>query len=593
MIRQRLLWHLFVSYLLIILAAVIGICLYGTSALRTFYRAQVEEDLEARAHLVAPQVLEQIRAGDRDRLDALCKQWGRASHTRITVVLAGGEVIGDSDADVRGMENHADRPEIQKALQTGKGSNVRPSDTLKQAMMYFALALPADDQAAVLVRTSVRVTDIDEALARINRRILWAGVVVALGAAGLSLLMSRRISRPIEQMKEAAQRYAAGDLSGRVPGAQTAELDALADTLNQMARQLQQRFQTVTEQRNELEAMLSSMVEGVLAVDEVGRVLSVNEAACRLLDVAAEDAVGRVVQEVVRNPDLQEFVGKALFSDATEEMEIVLSRGGTQRYFQLHGTSLTNDRGDRCGAVIVLNDMTRIRRLEDMRRDFVANVSHELKTPVTSIKGFVDTLLEGGLEDPQEARRFLEIIGQQSDRLNGIIEDILDLSRIEQYGRERALALRTEPLRPVLAGALELCRPLAEAKNIRLDLQCEPDLEARIHAAFLEQAVVNLVNNAVTYSDANGAVRVSARRQEDQFLISVSDDGLGIAPEQLPRIFERFYVADKEQGRKRGSTGLGLAIVKHIAQAHGGQVTVESAPGKGSTFTIYIPAAEA
>jgi two-component system phosphate regulon sensor histidine kinase PhoR len=259
------------------------------------------------------------------------------------------------------------------------------------------------------------------------------------------------------------------------------------------------------------------------------------------------------------------------------------------RSFTLHGAGLTDARGRRTGAVIVLNDMTRIRRLEAIRRDFVANVSHELKTPVTSIQGFVEALVEGGVKEPPQVERYLSIIAKHASRLNSIIDDLLTLSRLEEAGERRALRFDVGPLKPVLEEAIALSGVKADEKRIAIDLACDDDLEARINPPLLEQAVINLIDNAVKYSPEGSRIRVEAHQDQTQASIAVADEGCGIPPEHLPRIFERFYVVDKSRSRKLGGTGLGLAIVKHIAQAHGGRVAVTSTPGKGSTFTIHLP----
>jgi two-component system phosphate regulon sensor histidine kinase PhoR len=258
------------------------------------------------------------------------------------------------------------------------------------------------------------------------------------------------------------------------------------------------------------------------------------------------------------------------------------------RSFTLHGAGLTDARGRRTGAVIVLNDMTRVRRLEAIRRDFVANVSHELKTPVTSIQGFVEALVEGGVKEPAQVERYLSIIAKHAARLNSIIDDLLTLSRLEEAGERRALRFEIGPLKPVLKEAIALSGVKAEEKRITIDLACDDDLEARINPPLLEQAVINLVDNAIKYSPEGSRIHVEARREQTQVSISVIDEGCGIPPEHLPRIFERFYVVDKSRSRKLGGTGLGLAIVKHIAQAHDGRVAVASTPGQGSTFTIHL-----
>jgi two-component system phosphate regulon sensor histidine kinase PhoR len=260
----------------------------------------------------------------------------------------------------------------------------------------------------------------------------------------------------------------------------------------------------------------------------------------------------------------------------------------TENYFQVHGTTLAA--GGETGAVIVLRDMTRMRRLEDVRRDFVANVSHELKTPVTSIKGFVETLLDGAIQEPEQARRFLEIIAKHTDRLNAIIEDLLSLSRLEEDSDRRRISFQRERLLPILKAAAELAKVKADEKKISITISCDEQQAAKVNSILLEQAVLNLIDNAIKYSEPGDEIKVAAWQQDNTVLISVEDRGSGIATEHLERIFERFYVVDKGRSRKLGGTGLGLAIVKHIAQVHGGSVTVKSALGKGSTFTIHLPA---
>jgi len=345
----------------------------------------------------------------------------------------------------------------------------------------------------------------------------------------------------------------------------------------------------LTEQRNELETILSSMVEGVLAVDGQGRIVSVNRAAADLLRIAASQVQGRNIEEVIRNVDFQQFVRKTLENEAPTEGKISLPGQG-RRFFRLHGASLADTKGGRSGAVIVLNDMTQVRRLENIRRDFVANVSHELRTPVTSIQGFVEALLDGAIHEPKKAERYLQIIAKHSDRLNAIIEDLLSLSRLEEDEERRKVSFETVALRPLLESAVELSNPKAAEKQMTIYLDCDDQIKATINAALLEQAVVNLVDNAVKYSEPGGHVRISVRRSNDELVLAVEDDGCGIDKKHLSRIFERFYVVDKGRSRKLGGTGLGLAIVKHIAQVHGGSVSVESSPRKGSTFTIRLPA---
>jgi two-component system phosphate regulon sensor histidine kinase PhoR len=271
------------------------------------------------------------------------------------------------------------------------------------------------------------------------------------------------------------------------------------------------------------------------------------------------------------------------------ETDIVLS-GPPERIIRLDGAALTDSNGKRTGAVIVLSDMTRIRHLENLRRDFVANVSHELRTPITSIKGFIETLQDGAITEPREAERFLRIIARHSDRLNAIVEDLLTLSSLEESSEQRKITFEKKPVKPVLLSVIELSSVKAKEKNIQIELDCDNNIQAKMNAPLLEQAVLNLVDNSIKYSEPKGRIQILVNKKDSMVTISVRDNGCGIAKKYQDRIFERFYVVDKSRSRKLGGTGLGLAIVKHIAVVHGGKVTVESTFGRGSTFTIYLPA---
>ena len=414
--------------------------------------------------------------------------------------------------------------------------------------------------------------------------------MVAVVAAIIGLYVSRRISGQMRAIKTGAERLAAGDFSHKLFVPRVEEFASVAESINHMAEELDDKLRRLTHERNEREAVLASMVEGVLAVDIDERVIAVNAAAARLLDTDSASAEGKAIQEVVRNPDLQHVVAQTLGGHRPVEADIVMRVGAEERNLQANGTLLHgDDDGDDVGAVVVLNDVTRLKRLEAVRRDFVANVSHELKTPVTSIKGFAETLEDGALDDPEAARRFVRIIAGQADRLNSIIEDLLALSTLEQSGDSPLLQLEEADLCDVVAVALEVCGPKAEAKNIELREECPGCLLARVSPPLLEQAVVNLIDNATKYSAEGSTVVVTIEERGDEVIVSVTDEGQGVSREHLPRLFERFYRVDKARSRDLGGTGLGLAIVKHVAQIHGGRVSVESVVGRGSTFRIHLP----
>ena len=358
--------------------------------------------------------------------------------------------------------------------------------------------------------------------------------------------------------------------------------------INEMAGRLEDRIETVERQRNEQEAIFSGMVEGLIVIDEHERIVRINPAASAFLGVDISEAEGRTIQEVVRNPYLQKFVRRTLGSAVTVEEDITLRNDRGEIYMQAHGVQLLRPDGRLRGGVIVLNNVTRLRRLENLRKDFVANVSHELRTPITSIKGFVETLLDGAMNDPADAKNFLNIIGRQAGRMDNIIEDLLLLSGVERGLEESNLRVEKAKVADIIGDALEVCDYKAREKKIRIEVDCAPDMEAVVNEPLLEQAVINLLDNAIKYSDESGRVGIVAVPQADGINIEVHDEGCGIDKEDIPRLFERFYRVDKARSRKLGGTGLGLAIVKHIMQAHGGSVTVVSTPGEGSTFTLHL-----
>lgn len=369
------------------------------------------------------------------------------------------------------------------------------------------------------------------------------------------------------------------------------KLAALVQLEKRRLQQSTDRFTAVERRRSELEAVLSSMVEGVVAIDTEERLISLNRAAAQMLSLDPERVVGRPIQEVVRNTTLPSLVTRALRSDshtpATDELTLRLTPGASteDRSIQAHAAPVRDAEGRQVGAVVVLHDITRLRRLESVRRDFVANVSHEIKTPISAIKAAVETLLDDEQMPATPRKNFTGIIARQAERLEAIIEDLLSLTRLEQEGNNVADDLDAHPIAPVIRAACETCAAKAEAKSIALKIEAEP-LRAHVVPTLLEQALVNLIDNAVKYSPEHTAVRITAQRRGDEAVIAVADQGRGIEAEHLPRIFERFYRTDRARSRQLGGTGLGLSIVKHIAESLGGRADVSSVLGRGSTFTL-------
>jgi two-component system phosphate regulon sensor histidine kinase PhoR len=588
--RKRLLWKLYPSYLVIILLSIVTVGIYVSTTLKNFYLRKTAEDLKVDARLIEREVSATFSKENRKSLDALCKSLGKAASTRITLILPTGEVVGDSDEDPKTMENHASRPEVKEALTGQTGISTRYSETLQREMMYLAIPVKKEGGIAGAVRVSIPVIEIDTALNAIYGKIALFGAFMIILTAAISLYIARRISQPIGELKRDAQRFARGNLTYRLFASGSQELGDLAEALNKMAQQLNARIRLITEQRNELETILSAMREGMLACDSDERIITINESAASLLGIDLSTAKGHTVQEAVRNADLQRFIGQILSEQREAEIEIAI-HGPEKKFLLLTGTVLRDSEGKSTGVLVVLNDITRLRHLENIRREFVANVSHELKTPITSIKGYVETLQEGAIDDKENARKFLEIIFKQADLLHALVDDLLSLSQIEQEAEREEVHLAEEPVRRIIEAAIAAYEVKTVERRMRVTLHCKEEIIVRANAQLLEQAIGNLLDNAIKYSEPGRNVEIDVAQSKGEVTITVNDHGSGIAPEHFPRLFERFYRVDKGRSRELGGTGLGLAIVKHIIQAHGGDVSVESIPGKGSAFTIHLPRA--
>jgi len=586
--KKSLLWHVFFSYLLVILVSLVALTWLASNSMRHFFLEKTQGDLQTRALLFENYILEHVEPLDEQSIDRLCKKIGPSAFTRLTVILPSGRVIGDSEENPQKMDNHLDRPEILDAMEKDAGASTRYSPSLGKQLMYVAVPLKRNTRTVAFVRAAIQVDSVDRDIAAIQIKMAFSGLIIAGLATLLSLLVSHRIRRPIEEIRRGAERFSRGDFQVPLPVSAIKEIGELSETLNTMAQELQKTVSTITEQRNELGAVLSSMAEGVLAMDMEERIIGMNHAASVIFECDPKQVQGRTIQEVIRHPELQSLVTKALASEGAVERDVVLYLK-EERVLNGHGTILRDGEGKRVGVLVVLNDITRLRKLENIRKDFVANVSHEIRTPITAIKGFVETLRDGAMQSPQDAERFLGIVQNHVQRLESLVEDLLSLSRIEEETEKEAVILEDKPIKEVLVGAIQLCEVKAEPKQIRMELSCTEDVAARINPSLLEQAVVNLLDNAVKYSEPGKSVWVEMDTKEQEILIRVRDEGCGIEKQHQERLFERFYRVDKARSRKLGGTGLGLAIVKHIMEAQGGRVSMESQPGRGSTFTLHLP----
>lgn len=576
--RSTLLRHLYVPASIALAVAAVG--LFAGGLVRQLTYRQTVASLMENGRLSQALILGAPAA----ETDVICKKIG-SEKLRVTVIRLDGVVTGDSETAIGDMENHLDREEFLAARQGRIGVASRFSASVRRQMLYVALPAVPHDGSSVVVRVSAPEQLLRVDLLGIYGRIALAGLVLLAALTGMAILVERRRFSPIAALRRAAAAFAAGQLDHYLGLRHPPDLKAVADSLNEMAAALRRRVTEITEERNELQAVLSGMVEGVVVLDRNLLVRSINPSALRLAGRGIAEVQGASLLEVFHSTRLHDLSSRALACGTPLEDSIELP-GSQPLVVQVHAVQLP-DEAHRI--VLVLHDITRLEALERVRRDFVANVSHELKTPITAIKGVLSTLLGGAIEDdPAPARRFLEVASRHSDRLASVIEDLLYLSRLEK--KEQEVLEKSECLlEGVARSAMANCQERASVRGIELVFEGEAGLTAAVNAPLLERALTNLLGNAIEYSNAGSRVVISARRQGPEIALAVRDSGVGIPLQDLPRVFERFYRVDKGRSRELGGTGLGLAIVKHIVLEHGGSVRAESEIGAGSTFTILLP----
>lgn len=500
---------------------------------------------------------------------------------RITIVHPDGRVLADSDADAAAMASHADRPEIVAALATGRGWSERYSATLHCRLLYAARAIQRGGRTVAVVRVAARRDALAADFSRAHNSPLLLIALTCLAAALLSYLLARQVVRAVSDMRAGVARIGGGVLEHRLALPPLPPLADLASAINQTAARLQEQILALARERSLRERILSGMSEGVVALDSRRQIVSVNDAARRLLALPAGDIAGTPIHLHVRHPDFLLLADAAGATESRIEREL---EGDNALWAS--AAPLRDPDGRRTGTLIVISDLSRVRRLERIRQEFVQNVSHELRTPITSIIGFVETLQDGAWQEPATAERFLKIIRRQAGQLQSIVTDLLALSRLES--QNGTLAREWTPLADIIANAVEVCQARAQARQVEVQTMVPAGLQVHAHAGLLEQAVMNLVDNAIQYGGGKVDVVAEAGAKSGVH-IRVLDQGPGISPEHIDRLFERFYRIDKGRSREAGGTGLGLAIVKHIALLHGGTATVSSALGKGSVFTIWLP----
>jgi len=588
-VRLNLFWKLGFAFFALLIAVLLPVDFYAERALRRNYERAGFEQLAsiARIALAVPPVPSALPPSPSEDSPAL-REWVAkmaASGVRVTVIASDGKVLGDSQSNIQTMENHADRPEIRDAFAKGDGQSSRHSVSVDKNLLYYAVRYSVSGGPPVVFRFALPQQAVDQELWEFRRR-LWLASLVMLFVTGIaSLLISQSFSGRVERLEKFSLRVAEGDFRPIEADRTGDGLEALAVSLNATAARLDRTIRTLTEERNLSSAILGSMVEGVAVVNSSERLLFANTGFAEILGLDVPPQSGSALVEVVRQTELLEAVRAVVQGEPRVETEIVT---GTLRQHFFAATVASVRAADTLGAVIVLHDITELRKLERVRRDFVANVSHEFKTPLTAIQGFAETLLGGAIDDPQNRLRFLEIILEHSRRLARLTDDLLKLSKMDADKLE--LEIRRLSVAQFVESCIETTQRTAAEKDLRVSvnlLQPLPDIAADRRR--LAEVLQNLLDNAMQYTPAGGQIMVGASANGAEVTITVSDTGIGIPKADQSRIFERFYRVDVARSREVGGTGLGLSISKHLVEAHGGRIWVESEVGQGSQFHFTVP----
>ena len=575
-VRLSLPFLLLSVLVLLVLTLVIG---QGAERL---YVDRLREELIDQANLAAFSVSreEQAEPGAREVAD-LIDSLAVLGNSRMTLIAADGTVLADSAADPSFMKNHNSRPEVMQAREHGVGSSRHESDAVDDSFLYVAVTVPNSD--GEVLRSAVSLDRVDDAVGSAQRIIMIAALLLILLFAGASWILSGRLVQPLERLRRQANRVATGDLTGRVASTQILEIDAVGDSFNLMTAALEESLEAQERSGLRLEAIMSGLADGVVLTDDSGQVLRLNQTAAEMFDVAEEGAVtGQPFLQVARDHEVWDVLRTALQNNTMPSVTVAY---GLRRISLQVSARTVAGANERLG-LVVLRDVSDLHRLENVRREFVANVSHELRTPLTSIRALVETLESGVVNDPDVVRDFLGRIVGEVERLNALVEDLLDFARLEA-GRS-PLETENVDIGEVVRKGAERLAPQIDRAGLTLSIDISPDLpEIAIDIKRVEQVLLNLIHNAIKFTPSGGRIDIRVGRDGSMILVKVSDTGVGIDPGEQGRLFERFYKSDR--ARRSEGTGLGLAIAKHIVQLHGGDISVESVPAQGSSFVFTLP----
>jgi two-component system phosphate regulon sensor histidine kinase PhoR len=583
--RSRIIW----SYILLIIIPFVFVAILLDKKLEEGALTDIKTSLIKQAYLIEILVKkEDLLNTNRPRLDQVAKDVSSKIKSRVTLIDKLGVVLADSEksaAEVPAMENHAGRPEVKTAFSGSIGEDIRYSQTLKIDMLYVALPIKAGQGVAGVIRLALPLEQVQRILGTTRQTIFFTLLFALALAFVIGSLLSRSIIKPLNRIIYVSRKFAQGDFNHQLYQNSQDEIGELAFTLNAMAEDIQNKIREMEIQNQQLQNIFQSMVEGIILVDKSLAIVTVNAPIEKMFGVVGKDIKGKLFLEAIPNNDIAEIINQVLRSGQllTKELSIVWP---VNRIFQLNASPIFQNK-EVTGCLLVMHDVTEIRKLERVRSDFVANVSHELKTPLTSIKGFVETLIEGALEDKENARHFLQIIQEHTDRLNNLINDLLDLSYLESKGIQ--LERQKFELRNLVNKILSGFRVQIQKRSLNINNEILPEVLLEADRAKIEQVFTNIFDNAIKFNRENGGIRIYSQELDGKVKVTIEDSGPGIPSRDIPRIFERFYRVDKARSREMGGTGLGLAIVKHIVELHGGSVGVESIEGLGSKFWFILP----
>ena len=576
-------WRITVSFIVVVAVSMGTLGVYLANSITSSQVASLRSQLENEAKITAEASLPAFLGPDKkESLDILAKKLGKQIDARVTIIDLDGTVLGDSEKDPSVMENHAGRPEVRDALAKGVGESTRYSTTLGHKMMYVAVPIYSGSEVLGIARVSLPLTAVESLVNRVRISVIAAMAIATLMVILAAWLITRTTTKPIRELTNASKRIASGELGQEITIGARDEAGELARAFNQMSLKLREMVETISEDRSRLASILDNMADGVIMTDTEGKIVLVNRATEKIFQIRNESALGRPLIEAVRDHDVDEVLKSCL--ETGQERVAQFESSSSERFLRVIAVPITD--GRMSGALLLFQDLTELRDLQTMRRELVGNISHEFRTPLAGIKAMVETLRDGAVNDKEIAKDFLVRIEGEVDRLTHMVAELTELSRIET-GKAH---LKLEPLNLnlLIDEVVTQLRPQAERQQLSISKEPAADLPS-VHAdkERIRQVIVNIIHNAIKFTHPGGRITVTTRRLDESVAVDITDTGIGIANDDLPRIFERFYKADR--ARSRGGTGMGLAIAKHIVEAHGGNIWAESEEGKGSTFTFSLP----